>query len=110
MTLAEPLFEFVDFAIQSLGKMTAELREVFADEWDFLQPAIDVDAQQLGKVFFAQIQALVSRSAGSGSMPIAVSIRVSLAFAAFKDPLQHAAVLSISGPEKFSLSRRCETS
>src|ERR1700690_3138987 len=101
--LAEALVQFIEFTVQTFGKMAAKLREVFANERDFFQPAVNVDAEQLPKVFLPNVQAL-SIEVGPLRKHADWSFdRVSGAGAAFEDPLQHATVLSVAGPQKFSI-------
>ena len=46
----QPLLQVGDFAVQPLGKATAEFGEVFLDQRHFGPPALDVDTEQLHQV------------------------------------------------------------
>src|SRR6266496_2974588 len=88
--------------------MAAELGEVLADKRYFGKPAIDIDAEQLGDIGSGQVEPLSIEIGRLGKPSNRCIDRVNLSVAALKDPLQHAAVLTLAGPEELTVLIRAE--
>src|SRR2546421_12183440 len=83
--------------------MVAEFGKMFLDQGDFGQPTGDVHAEQLGKIGGGNVEApRVQLGRGRQKSDWRFEGR-GLALTAFEDPLQHTAVLAVSGPQKFSV-------
>src|SRR5260221_2149782 len=101
--LPEPLFQFVDLAVQTFGKVVAKLGKVIPDRWYFGKPALHVHAEQLSDVRGRKVKSIGIRVRSLGTPADRRVHSVHFAIAAFEDPLQHSAVLAVSGPKVFAV-------
>src|SRR5260221_12136867 len=101
--LPEPLFQFVDLAVQTFGKVVAKLGKVIPDRWYFGKPALHVHAEQLSNVRGRKVKSLGIQVRRLGEPADRSIPSVHFAITAFEDPFQHSAVLTVSGPKVFAV-------
>src|SRR5580692_12778820 len=83
--------------------MAAELGKVCADQRHFSTPSLQVHAEQPGDIRRGNIKSLGIQIRGLGKPANRRIHRVRLTVAALENPLQHPAVLAVSGPEEFAV-------
>src|SRR5258708_13039683 len=97
--LPEPLFQFVDLAVQTFGKVVAKLGKVIPDRWYFGKPALHVHAEQLSNVRGRKVKSLGIQVRRLGE-PADRSIHSGhFAIPAFHNPFRPPAVLAVSIPK-----------
>src|SRR5258706_12446262 len=83
--LPEPLFQFVDLAVQTFGKVVAKLGKVIPDRWYFGKPALHVHAEQLSDVRARKAKPLGIQVRGLGEPPDRGSPAVDFTMLPFQD-------------------------
>src|SRR5579883_2960140 len=81
--------------------MIAELGEVLFDERQLFLPAFGIDTEDPLQLGSGQVESAGVEVGGFGQTTNGCVDRVDLVVAALENPLQHAAVLAVAGPEEF---------
>jgi len=85
------------------GGHFAQLLVVGHDVLDFLLPAGHVHGEELFEVTFRQIEAGKVQRVGCGQIANGGFRGLAFAFHPFANPLQHAAVLAVAGPQPLAV-------